>query len=134
MNKDGPAGPERARQGAPWLPDEDRQLYNAFVAGHTAAEAAVAHQRSDGAIRSRLRRLGLVDENGLTIEPTPPFSPPVSARAQATPAKKAGNKDPALKQVFAVTTAEGWRVEIKSNLPLTRELIDRLAAMLVVML
>ena len=131
MNQDGPAAPERARQGAPWLPEEDRQLYDAFVSGRSAKEAAISHQRSDGAIRSRLRRLGLVDDNGETIEPLPPFRAPVSARVQATLAK---DRDPSLKQVFAVTTAEGWRVEIKSNMPLTRDLIDRLAAMLVVTL
>jgi len=82
MNQDGPAAPERARQGAPWLPEEDRQLYDAFVSGRSAKEAAISHQRSDGAIRSRLRRLGLVDDNGETIEPLPPFRAPVSARVQ----------------------------------------------------
>jgi hypothetical protein len=44
----------------PWDPEEDDQLREAFEAGSTAQELADLHQRSLGAIKSRLLHLGLV--------------------------------------------------------------------------
>lgn len=50
-----------ARQGTPWGSEEDRQLREAFLAGLGFSELASHHQRSRGAIRARLERLGLID-------------------------------------------------------------------------
>ena len=45
--------------GKPWSDEEDRQLCEAFDTGSPIADlAARQHHRSDGAIRSRLQRLG----------------------------------------------------------------------------
>ncbi|MCC4594496.1 hypothetical protein NRY95_02210 [Xanthomonas campestris pv. phormiicola] len=44
--------------GAPWSEAEDRQLVEQFEAGKTARELAESHERTVGAIRSRLIRLG----------------------------------------------------------------------------
>jgi hypothetical protein len=44
--------------GAPWTPEEDKQLADAFDAGTGAAQLAKADQRTTGAITSRLAKLG----------------------------------------------------------------------------
>lgn len=44
--------------GQPWTEDEDQRLVVAFDAGTPAAELARTHERSTGAINSRLIRLG----------------------------------------------------------------------------
>ena len=85
-----------ARQGTPWGSEEDRQLRESFLAGLGFSELASRHQRSRGAIRARLERLGLLDRRaGLreavrrspnlpaTIEPAPSESaPPATASPQ----------------------------------------------------
>jgi DNA helicase-2/ATP-dependent DNA helicase PcrA len=60
-----------ARQGFPWSPDEDIRLHNLFVAGETIRALADAHQRSRGAIRSRLVKLGLIAEEEQTMSDSP---------------------------------------------------------------
>lgn len=47
--------------GKSWSEEEDRQLVSAFESGNTAKELAFKHQRTDGAIRSRLIRLGKLE-------------------------------------------------------------------------
>jgi len=116
------------RQGKPWTEEEDTLLYDSFVAGQSCEVIAAAHQRGEGGIRSRLRLLGLIDRYGDIIDPPPPFTVP--ERKRAVPAK---NRPPAgggLKLAFAVTTPDGWQVEIKSNRPLDRGLRERLDLML----
>ncbi len=111
---------EQERQGEAWTPEEDRKLYEGFLAGKTGPSLASEHGRSNGAIRSRLRRLGLVTEDGELVSPPPEFCPP-------------GRTDRASRRpdaIFAVTTGDGWQVELRSNRPLTHELIERLAVML----
>lgn len=44
--------------GKPWTPEEDQRLGQAFDAGATVATLASTHQRTTGAITSRLVRLG----------------------------------------------------------------------------
>ncbi len=44
--------------GKSWTADEDQQLLQAFDAGTTVATLATTHQRTTGAITSRLIRLG----------------------------------------------------------------------------
>jgi hypothetical protein len=48
-----------AAAGSAWDAVEDEQLRSAWIGGSSVAELAVLHQRSRGAITSRLSRLGL---------------------------------------------------------------------------
>lgn len=50
-----------ARAGQPWDRDEDRRLADEFKAGKTPSDLAKQHQRTRGAVDSRLTRLGLVE-------------------------------------------------------------------------
>ena len=54
--------------GKPWNDEEDQELKNAFVGNVEVAEIANIHQRTTGAIRSRLQKLGLMDENGNKVQ------------------------------------------------------------------
>lgn len=51
-----------AKAGLPWLADEDGQLEAQYRDGQSIDTLAAAFERSPGAIRSRLVRLGLLDE------------------------------------------------------------------------
>ena len=62
------------RQGKSWQPEEDQQLTDAFRAGAKIMELCAQHRRRRGAIRSRLRRLGLIDRRGRSSESAPPVS------------------------------------------------------------
>ena len=56
-----PARPSAAapgKAGKPWSEDEDKRLLVGFDAGTPVAALALAHERSSGAITSRLERLG----------------------------------------------------------------------------
>lgn len=48
--------PEKA--GSPWTPEEDQRLSRAFDARKSVDDLAEAHQRTRGAIESRLAKLG----------------------------------------------------------------------------
>lgn len=66
--KDGPA-----KAGGKWTDDEDKQLVEAFDAGTSIKDLAASHQRSNGAIRSRLVKLGKIDPaaSGEAASPRP---------------------------------------------------------------
>ena len=49
-----------ANQGSKWTPEEEEQLKKLFSEGWKVAELAKKHQRTSGAIRSRLVKLGLI--------------------------------------------------------------------------
>jgi len=51
-----------AKAGEPWSKSEDSEVANAFKQGISAAEIAKTHQRTKGAIESRLVKLGLVQD------------------------------------------------------------------------
>lgn len=53
-----PAAAAPGNAGKPWVEDEDQRLVAAFDAGTPVAELARTHERSSGAINSRLIRLG----------------------------------------------------------------------------
>ncbi|MCC6780433.1 MAG: ATP-dependent helicase [Hyphomicrobiales bacterium] len=53
---------EAARQGHPWSAAEERQLQEAFKAGRSIASMAKTLQRKKGAVRSRLAKLGVMEE------------------------------------------------------------------------
>jgi hypothetical protein len=52
----------RGNKGSKWSEAEDQQLKDNFSKGFKTAELAKLHGRSSGAIRSRLIKLGLVEE------------------------------------------------------------------------
>lgn len=117
------------RQGKAWNPDEDRRLYDAFVGGQPVNIIASTHGRSAGGIRSRLVRLGLIDQDGVTIEPAPAFLVIKRKEAAASRTSTDGTGDDA-PSVFAIRTADGWVVDLRSNRPLSRSVVERLTAML----
>ncbi|MBP1935113.1 hypothetical protein [Ammoniphilus resinae] len=46
--------------GKPWVPLEDQELIRAYKCGHHIQEIAKKHQRTEGAIMSRLVKLGVI--------------------------------------------------------------------------
>jgi len=74
--------------GAPWGSTEDERLLRAFDDGRTVAELAAAHLRSEGAIRSRLMRLGrltLVPSGATAPTPAPQQMPAASSVGEESP-------------------------------------------------
>jgi len=55
--------------GKPWTPDEDQALLAAFDSGSKIKQLAAAHLRTNGAIRSRLMKLGRIDPHEKTPGP-----------------------------------------------------------------
>jgi hypothetical protein len=56
---------QQSNQGSPWSDDEDAQLKQSYAAGLSISRIAANHKRSEGAIRSRLEKHGLLlDDNG----------------------------------------------------------------------
>lgn len=53
--------PNRPNAGAPWSEEEDEQLKQEFWDEKTIREMCVSHGRSRGAITSRLKKLGMID-------------------------------------------------------------------------
>ena len=53
-----PSAVAPGKAGKPWSEDEDQRLLAGFDAGTPVAALALAHERSSGAITSRLERLG----------------------------------------------------------------------------
>jgi hypothetical protein len=97
---------ERARQThhrawARWTPDEDVQLAGMFRRGAHFAEIGQALGRHNGAIRSRLAKLGLVGEGDdapeLLLKPADAPSPPNTA-AHAPPPPRASFEWEAIRQ------------------------------------
>lgn len=56
-----PAREQPAQAGKPWPPEEDERLLAGYEAGNAINELARAHERSRGAITSRLVRLGKIE-------------------------------------------------------------------------
>lgn len=113
------------RRGKPWSEEEDRLLYDSFIAGQPLETLASVHQRGQGGIRSRLQRLRLIDQFGEIIDPPPPFSAPKPRRQKTVRAE-----EEVMKVAFAVTAPDGWQLEIRSNRALDRPLAERLDLML----
>jgi ATP-dependent exoDNAse (exonuclease V) alpha subunit len=80
--------PRPARHGIGWDAQEERQLYDAFVAGKPLAAIAADHARSRGSVRAHLMKLGMLDEEGVPVEPSPPYAPTASAVKRAASAAK----------------------------------------------
>ena len=53
-----------ARQGQAWTSKEDEELRALFLAGEATRALAETHKRTSGAIRSRLKKLGLIAADG----------------------------------------------------------------------
>lgn len=55
---------DQENKGSRWTEEEDKTLHDEFIAGKTIAEISKIHQRSNGGIRARLKKQGLIDEYG----------------------------------------------------------------------
>ncbi|MBV8094561.1 MAG: hypothetical protein JO110_15315 [Acetobacteraceae bacterium] len=96
-----PAGDQesgrRRREGTAWSVEEEHRLYDGFTGLSDIAKLAVQHARTNGAIRSRLLVLGLIDPAGQVVAPKPAFTPsPMTLRrtvmhTEAVPTISAGN-------------------------------------------
>ncbi len=53
---------QQSNQGGPWSDDEDAQLKQLYAAGLSISRIAANHKRSEGAIRSRLEKHGLLPD------------------------------------------------------------------------
>ena len=125
---DAETAPAGERKGKAWTEEEDRRLYDGFLAGQTLEALVSSHQRSGGGIRSRLQKLRLVDRFGEIVDPPPRFAVPKRKRAalpEAAPAVQPEDRE--MRPVFSMIAPDGWQVEIQSNLPLDKPLADRLA-------
>ena len=67
------------RRGLVWSVEEERRLYDAFRAGGALSDIATAHDRTRGGIRSHLQVMGLLDDDGVPVEPPPDFAPTAAA-------------------------------------------------------
>ena len=127
---DAETAPAGERKGKAWSEEEDRRLYDGFLAGMSIEALVSAHHRSGGGIRSRLQKLRLVDRFGEIVDPPPPFAAPERKRAakpEAVTMSTPVDVDRTMRPVFAMTAPDGWQVEIQSNQPLDKPLADRLA-------
>lgn len=61
-----PRAPQPSRAGAPWSDEEDAKLAAEFDTGVSIRYLAEQHQRSVGGIRTRLVRLGRINEGQKT--------------------------------------------------------------------
>ncbi|RXT02764.1 hypothetical protein [Ammoniphilus sp. CFH 90114] len=59
-NKRKKADLQLGNSGQPWSKEEDRELVKAFKCGQSISELARSHQRTSGAIASRLTKLGVM--------------------------------------------------------------------------
>jgi hypothetical protein len=114
-----------ARRGQAWTIEEDRQLFDEFGSGHLIDAIALRHQRTPGGIHARLQLLGLIDKDGNSVDPPPPFSSP---RERMDRREKDASRP--MRVVFAATDSNGWRIEVRSNRLLDILMIKRLSLML----
>ena len=70
-----PSPNEATRHGFPWSQEEEKFVYDAFCEGASPIEIASSVRRRVGGIGARLKRLGLLDDEGMRIKPEPAFTP-----------------------------------------------------------
>jgi hypothetical protein len=58
-----PVHPRESQRGAKWTSTEDSQLRDEVAAGQTMVQIASSHGRNEGAISSRIAKLGLMEDN-----------------------------------------------------------------------
>lgn len=68
------ANPKHPRTGKPWSADDDQTLWHMWKQGKSEEQNAQELQRSEYAIRCRMERFGMTDEDGGESEP--PLLPP----------------------------------------------------------
>src|SRR3569833_1882930 len=114
------------RQGRSWPAEEDQQLTDAFRAGTIITELCARHQRGRGAIRARLRRLGLIDRAGRSTQSTESSSTDAHSESRdnsESPSRKSANSSsdtasPANRR--RVSTARSLHPRPDGALPLVR--------------
>jgi hypothetical protein len=64
---------EPTNHGKPWTMDDERYLYNLYLANPDLQKIAEIMERRLGGIKARLQRLGLLDRSGQKVDPVPEF-------------------------------------------------------------
>ncbi len=75
--------PRPERHGIVWLEAEEREIYDAYLAGEKMSAIAAKQGRSRGGVASHLRELGVLDELGAPVQPPPDFAPTPAAQKRA---------------------------------------------------
>ncbi|MGE4350924.1 MAG: AAA family ATPase [Bdellovibrionales bacterium] len=75
-----PAMAKQERTGQAWSVQEERDLYDAFTSGASVRKIAKAHNRTDGAIASHLKLIGLLTDEYIKVTPPPDFVPTAAAQ------------------------------------------------------
>lgn len=83
---------KQERTGQAWSVQEERELYDAFVGGESVRKIAKAHGRTDGAIASHLKLLGLLTDEYIKVTPPPDFMPSAAAQKRKNKADEAAEK------------------------------------------
>jgi hypothetical protein len=63
------------RHGHFWFLEEERRLYDGFIAGEPLDSLAQTFGRRESSLVKRLRKLGVIDEDGNRVQPIPDFAP-----------------------------------------------------------
>ncbi len=109
---------ERARQlpghaGRPWASDEDERLSQSFLRGASLDELTKSHQRTRGAIKSRLQRLGLLVE-GASVLPSTAVPEPAPSTA-GDRASASATTDSALPPSAALVKKRGYELHVSGT-------------------
>lgn len=78
----------KGRHGEYWTIEEEKLIYDRFVNGVNAQDVALELNRTKGSIRSRWRKIGLLDRNSKPIVPVPPFTPYAKESRRFDPPKE----------------------------------------------
>lgn len=97
--------------GSPWTLEEEKRLYAETGNGLSVADIAADHGRTDGAITSRQRLMGLRDESGELSSPMPDFQSGLRREDKREAAPSAGRKRRRKRGSSSVLRAVGgaWR-------------------------
>lgn len=99
--------------GTVWTLEEEQRLYAATCRGESLQDMASAHCRTTGGIRSRQKLVGLRDEAGVLITPTPEFRSALGMKKVAGGALD--RRKPAKPPTSSVLRASSW--EVKNAVP-----------------
>ena len=84
---------KRHNEGKTWSVSEELTLYQSFTETADVRDLGHRHGRTHGAIGSRLKSLGLLDDMGSVVKPKPKFQPSKSSLTRVARADRAS--DPA---------------------------------------
>lgn len=95
--------------GTAWTLEEEQRLYEATCRGESLQDMAAAHGRTTGGILSRQKHMGLRDETGTLIVPTPEFRSALSTKKATGGAS--GRRPRAKPPTSSVLRASSWEAK-----------------------